>query len=57
MPEFLVTLTADAFVAATVYIKANTQEEANASAIKYAEEGNAIWVYQGVQDGTIEVSE
>jgi hypothetical protein len=57
MPKFRVTLTADAYVSTVVTIEAATQEEANLLAVEYAEEGNASWNYQGVQDGTIEVSE
>jgi hypothetical protein len=52
-----VTLTANSFVEAHVDIEAATLEEAHEKALQYAREGNAEWLYDGVDDSTLEVEE
>jgi hypothetical protein len=58
MARFRVTLVADARVSGVVEnIEASTQTEADAIALAHAKEGNVVWHYEGVTDGTIELGE
>jgi len=56
MQSFRVDLTATAFVSSVVRVEAENETEAITQAIRYAEDGNALWEYEGVCDSTIEVS-
>jgi hypothetical protein len=54
MPEFRVELGASADVCTAIYVDAESSEEAREKATNIAEGGDAVWVYRGVQDETIE---
>lgn len=49
-------MTAVATVKASVYKKAESQEQASTWAIEEARSGNVHWVYDGTDDSTIEVN-
>lgn len=57
MHSFRVDLTATACVPSVVRVEAESKVEAITQAIRYAEDGNALWEYEGVCDSTIEIAE
>lgn len=58
MAAFRVTLTADAYMAATIEVYGTDDPaEAKQIAIISAQGGNVIWNYQGIIEGTIEAQE
>jgi hypothetical protein len=54
---FRIPLVADARVSASIEIETDTLEAAQAEALKQANEGNASWHYDGVDDDTIELGD
>ena len=55
MPRYTVTLTADAYMAASVDIEATSEADARAKALERI--GDVSWRYQGTIDGTEEIEE
>lgn len=55
--KFSIPLVADARVSACMEVEADTLEAAQAKALRLANEGNASWNYEGVDDGTIELGD
>jgi hypothetical protein len=55
--KFRIPLVADARVSACMEVNADTLEAAQAEALKQANEGNASWSYDGVDDDTIELGD
>ena len=53
--EHRIGLTATVSVSAWVQLTADTREEAEKIALKMAESGNVEWVYDRVEDDTIEL--
>jgi hypothetical protein len=50
-----VAASADAIMRASLYVDADTPEEAEVTAKEFFESGEPIWNYDGVLDDTIEV--
>lgn len=55
--QYDIVLTAQFNVEAHIHVEAASKEEAEQKAIDTAREGNAEWLYNGVDDESIEVSE
>jgi len=55
--QYTITLIASANMEAHMDVCASSLEEAQRLAVSRAKEGNAEWIYQGVDEPTIEVSE
>jgi hypothetical protein len=55
MPRYRVAASADAIMRASLYVDADTPEEAEVTAKEFFESGEPIWNYDGVLDDTIEV--
>lgn len=55
--KFKVYLSAVGNVEATVEVEAKSSEEATDIAVEKAQKGDVVWVYNGVDDSTIEADD